>query len=97
MKIAITIVLLFFGANLFAQNSSLQFEISQGHWVEDSHLEKGRLFLIFCKEEPTSIFDGLQYPDLMSCKIKCCWDINPATLKKYTYVAIDSLKNIKIC
>ncbi|WP_242155694.1 alpha/beta hydrolase-fold protein [Aestuariivivens sediminis] len=64
MKNIITIVLLWLGANLFAQNLSLEFEIIQRLWVGDSHMENGRLFIIFSKEEPKSIFNGIQYPDL---------------------------------
>ena len=64
MKINITIALLFLGLNTHAQDLNLVFEINQNHLVEDSSQRNGRLFIIFSKKEPVSVFNGIQYPDL---------------------------------
>jgi len=49
--------------NLYSQESGLTFNIVLDS-SEDTTSINGRLFLIFSKDEPTEVFNGIQYPDL---------------------------------
>ncbi|MEO1626215.1 MAG: alpha/beta hydrolase-fold protein [Bacteroidota bacterium] len=53
-----------FALQLFAQDVSLDFAITQDQWTEASALQNGRLFLAFSKAKPATVFDAIQYPDL---------------------------------
>ncbi|PIX13470.1 MAG: hypothetical protein COZ74_06120, partial [Flavobacteriaceae bacterium CG_4_8_14_3_um_filter_31_8] len=64
MKKILIILILLLETKLFAQDLNIEFKILKNNHTQISDLESGRLFIIFQKEKPTSIFSGIPYPDL---------------------------------